>query len=350
MAKGKRSNGTGLAVASTVAAPLAPAVASRAREAVDRLLVAAFSTLAPTSASLYRSHLRTFAAFVGGRLGRPVEVPEAVLHLLGRGRGPAHELVTAYVAHLRQPTEGKPTGRCGASSVNGHLAALARVVTAARRLDVRDSRGEPVEWVLEVERGKPEAYRDTRGPGRGVVEAMLRLAAGRGDAKGKRDVAMLRLLYDVGLRRREVAGLDVEHLELAARRVRVLGKGRTEREPVTLPGPTADALAAWLEVRGAAPGPAFPSFDAVREGMSGRMSGTAVYLVVRGYGAGAGLRVTPHGLRHAAVTDALDAGENVRDVQRFARHRDVRVTQRYDDNRRDLGGGVAERLAARVAV
>jgi len=35
----------------------------------------------------------------------------------------------------------------------------------------------------------------------------------------------------------------------------------------------------------------------------------------------------------------------VRAVQKFSRHRDVRVLQRYDDNRRDLAGGVAARVA-----
>jgi integrase/recombinase XerC len=35
-------------------------------------------------------------------------------------------------------------------------------------------------------------------------------------------------------------------------------------------------------------------------------------------------------------------------VQRFSRHRDVRVLERYDDNRRDLGGEVAKQVAASV--
>jgi len=67
---------------------------------------------------------------------------------------------------------------------------------------------------------------------------------------------------------------------------------------------------------------------------------------VRRLGAAAGVRARPHGLRHAAITAALDAtGGDVRAVQKFSRHRDVRVLQRYDDNRRDLAGGVARRVA-----
>jgi integrase len=62
-----------------------------------------------------------------------------------------------------------------------------------------------------------------------------------------------------------------------------------------------------------------------------------------------GFKVWPHGLRHAAITEALDlTGGNVRAVQRFSRHRDVRVLERYDDNRKDLGGEVAKQVAASV--
>ncbi len=57
----------------------------------------------------------------------------------------------------------------------------------------------------------------------------------------------------------------------------------------------------------------------------------------------------PHGLRHAAITEALDLlGGDVRRVQRFSRHRDVRVLNAYDDNRQDLAGEVARIVAANL--
>ena len=49
------------------------------------------------------------------------------------------------------------------------------------------------------------------------------------------------------------------------------------------------------------------------------------------------------------MTDALDAtGGDVRMVQRFSRHRDLRTLTIYDDNRLDLGGDVARLVAGRV--
>ena len=46
--------------------------------------------------------------------------------------------------------------------------------------------------------------------------------------------------------------------------------------------------------------------------------------------------ITPHSLRHSAITAALNAGVSLRDVQQFARHADPRTTLRYDRARQSL--------------
>ena len=76
------------------------------------------------------------------------------------------------------------------------------------------------------------------------------------------------------------------------------------KEPVTLPEPTKAALKAWLQVRGTEDGPLFVNFD--RAGKGERLTGSAVYFIVRELGTKAGLSVRPHGLRHLAITSALD--------------------------------------------
>lgn len=47
-------------------------------------------------------------------------------------------------------------------------------------------------------------------------------------------------------------------------------------------------------------------------------------------------RITPHSLRHSAITLALDAGVGLRDVQDFARHTDPKTTRGYDRSRNQL--------------
>jgi len=60
----------------------------------------------------------------------------------------------------------------------------------------------------------------------------------------------------------------------------------------------------------------------------------------------AGVRTRPRGLRHYAVTRALDlTNGDLRRAQRFSRHRDPRTLLRYDDNRRGLGGEMAGLVA-----
>ena len=49
--------------------------------------------------------------------------------------------------------------------------------------------------------------------------------------------------------------------------------------------------------------------------------------------------VRPHGLRHAAITEALElTNGNVRAVVKFSRHRSISVVMKYDDARDDIGG------------
>ena len=59
------------------------------------------------------------------------------------------------------------------------------------------------------------------------------------------------------------------------------------------------------------------------------------------------MKTRPHGLRHAAITAALDATNgDVRRVQRFSRHADARTLLIYDDARSDMGGEIAALIAA----
>jgi integrase/recombinase XerC len=128
----------------------------------------------------------------------------------------------------------------------------------------------------------------------------------------------------------------------------VLGKGKAQKVKLTLPGPTRAALEARLAVRPGPPeptAPLFTSLDRARKG-DGRLTGGAVYALVRRLGEGAGVRARPHMLRHASITAALDAGIDVRQVRRFSRHAKLDTLLAYDDNRADLAGDVARRVAA----
>jgi integrase/recombinase XerC len=127
--------------------------------------------------------------------------------------------------------------------------------------------------------------------------------------------------------------------------VAVRGKGREGLEQLTLPQETGATLRAWVAVRGSEPGPLFTNVD--RAGKGHRLTATSVYRMVRDLGVQAGVKARPHGLRHSAITTALDMnGGDVRAAQRFSRHLDLRTLSVYDDNREDLGGQMARLVAA----
>ena len=172
---------------------------------------------------------------------------------------------------------------------------------------------------------------------------MLAALEARGDRKAIRDRAIIRLLYDLGLRRAEVCSLDIEDVDLVGGAIEVLGKGNTQKIRLTLPPETKDALGAWISASGNTNGPVFTNFDRCGR----RITGKGLYLVIRKLGEVVGIEVRPHGLRHAAITEALDVtGGDVRRVQKFSRHRDVRTLTTYDDNRTDMAGEVAKMVAA----
>lgn len=203
-------------------------------------------------------------------------------------------------------------------------------------------------WVPEIDGLKSQSYRDTRGPGLDGTRAMLATAKTQGYAAAARDAAIIRLFFDLALRRGEVTGLDLDDIDAGGQRLWLLGKGRTQKEHRTLPEKTLAALKAWLDVRAtiAAPGETALFVSLALPALGQRITGRGVHYVISQLGQDVGIKTRPHGLRHASITEALDRnGGDVRAVQQHARHSKPETTIRYDDNRRDLAGRVATGLS-----
>jgi integrase/recombinase XerC len=152
----------------------------------------------------------------------------------------------------------------------------------------------------------------------------------RDGAERLRDRALLELLYGAGLRVGEAVALDVRDVDLMAREVRVLGKGRKERV-IPLPQAARQALGAWLESR-RTPGyqgePLFPSL--APKARRRRMNARAVQRILgRAISAGVADRVHPHRLRHSYATHLLDMGADLRSIQELLGHTSLSTTQRY---------------------
>ncbi|MFA9431286.1 site-specific tyrosine recombinase [Egicoccus sp. AB-alg2] len=147
---------------------------------------------------------------------------------------------------------------------------------------------------------------------------------------GRRDRALLELLYASGARVGEVCGLDVGHVDLAQGQVRLLGKGAKERI-APLGEPAVDAVQAYLEGARAALLDGAAAQDALFVNTRGGRLGTRdARTVVQHAGVAAGVgHVTPHTLRHSFATHLLESGADVRVVQELLGHASLATTQRY---------------------
>jgi len=206
---------------------------------------------------------------------------------------------------------------------------------------------------LDIQNVKSEAYRDTKGPGKSGFRAMLQTLAGKKTKKNIRDTAILRLLYDLALRTGEAVALNFEDVELGRSVIHVLGKGKTDKQQLTLPESTKMALDSWLQIRGSESGPLFHNLDRAHKGE--RLTGVSIYRIVRALGEMNGFKTRPHGIRHTAITEACKvAAENgigLEEVLDFSRHSrsSVAILMVYRDRERNIQGQLANCIAAQIA-
>jgi integrase/recombinase XerC len=246
------------------------------------LIEHALAGLKPATRKAYGEDLAAFAAWMGA----PSTAAAAAV-LVAQPHGDANALAFEYRSTLLMR-------KLAASTVNRHMAAI-KFVTRMARL------GGQIAWELEIPSMKVETYRNTLGPGRKSVAEVVQELLPKADALSARNLAIIGLLFNQGLRRGEVAGLDLEHLDPERGRMSILGKGRSGREWVTLARGTLEYLERWLAARGTAPGPLFVGLD--RASKHGRLSDTSIYRMIRGYGLG-----RPHGLRHYVTKRIMSRG------------------------------------------
>lgn len=141
--------------------------------------------------------------------------------------------------------------------------------------------------------------------------------------------ALVMLMGVLGLRVSEACSVNVEDCydtEREHRVLRIMGKGE---RPATIPLPDMVADQLVLACGDRTEGPLITT----RTGRRADRNTAYKWLATMSRDAGMPEGMHPHTLRHSAVTAALDAGVPLRDAQVFARHSDVRLTQRYDRNR-----------------
>jgi site-specific recombinase XerD len=152
--------------------------------------------------------------------------------------------------------------------------------------------------------------------------------------QGKRDKAILEVLFSTGLRVSELVKLDRDKINLDRREFGIVGKGGKARV-VFLSQRAADWLIKYLNERDDHYKPLFIHHKGISapgtpdEKM--RLTVRSVQRMVKKYSHKMKLpvEVTPHVMRHSFATDLLMAGADIRSVQEMLGHKNISTTQIY---------------------
>jgi integrase/recombinase XerD len=147
---------------------------------------------------------------------------------------------------------------------------------------------------------------------------------------GRRDRAIMELMYATGLRISEVAELKLASIYMDEGFLRVFGKGGKERI-VPFNEISRDCLKNYLELSRPAlikkndPEQVFVNYS------GGMFSRQGLWKMIKGYGAKVGMsaRLSPHVLRHSFATHLVEKGADLRSVQMLLGHSSITTTEIY---------------------
>ena len=233
--------------------------------------------------------------------------PDAVDHLLLR----------RYLAHLRDGGRSRATIARKLASIRTFFKYLVReeVLDENPAADMRTPR---------KERRLPNV----------LDEKQIRVLIEKPDTStflGRRDRAILEILYSSGMRASELVGGNIDDVDLIGEVVRVRGKRKKERL-AHLGSYAVAAVRDYLEERRLQPrAPFFDKRALIINRFGTRLSDRSLRRVLNKYFkmAGLELKVTPHTVRHSFATHLLNRGADLRSVQELLGHESLQTTQIY---------------------
>jgi integrase/recombinase XerC len=268
----------------------------------------------PHTVAAYESDLSQFIAFAGEHTGRRQALQPKHLSL---------DVIRGYLGELYRQGQARTS--------------VARKVSALRTFTRYLRREGFIETDPAVLAVAPK--REQKVPAHLSVDEMSQLleTPDASSPLGRRDRAILELFYASGIRLSELVALDLEDVDLSARMIRVMGKGRKERI-VPFNKSTEKSLRKWYADRSL-----LTRSDAHRRRTSdegvplfvnargGRLTGRSVQRLVARYVASCSTRfgISPHALRHSFATHLLQAGADLRAIQELLGHVRLSTTQRY---------------------
>lgn len=279
----------------------------------DRNPVRVFlARLEPSGRRTQRAGLETMARAVSG-------------DTLGADQLPWHLLRYAHTAALRSWLQ----ERYQPGTANTYLSALRSVLKECWRLELMSTDDYLRARDIEAVRGSTlPRGRELSG---GEVRALFEALAGDPRPIARRDACVLALLVGAGVRRTELAQLQLADVDLETGRI-VIRRGKGRKERITWIPPSAlPAIRDWIAVRGAAGGALLKPVRKGGEVQDRALSAQAVRDICMSLARNAATQpFSPHDGRRTWIGDLLDATGDISIAQQLAGHASPATTARYD--------------------
>lgn len=163
-----------------------------------------------------------------------------------------------------------------------------------------------------------------------------------------RDLAIMSVLLECGLRRTECATLKYEdvHLNEDTPYLTIIGKGNKERM-CFIPDKTISRLNEWFICRGNWEGPCFTRVDKYENVVKEGLTSQRVYSITKEWAEQLGMKEwTPHDMRRTYATNLLNLGIDIVTVKDMMGHSSIATTQRYDKRGTDKMRAAVQKLNA----
>ncbi len=283
------------------------------KESTKKLIQSFFPNKSAGTLKAYASDLDTFSSYLGTDSAR-----EALELLFSLPQNRANLVVLHFKVQI-DDSGMKP------ASINRKLSALRSIVKEAHRKRL-------ISWTLDVANEKNDNDQTEILLDRNKIQKIMTFARSQKKPhKAARDYAILRLLYDLALKRSCIATLQLDDLSIDTRQLKVCPDGEPDGRVKILPTATLNALKAWLEIRGDSAGPLFQNMD--RAGKGEGISSTSIYRIVQGLGEKLDIKITPEDIRKTAISEAVaNAGHldiSDHEILAFTDHKQVSSLKQY---------------------
>lgn len=233
-------------------------------------------------------------------------------------------MIKKYRLYLNREIDGRDGRNLKKSTQNYHLIALRSFLKFLAKHDIKSLSPDKIELArqgtrniefLEPEELKRLRAAPTKTPG--II--------------GKRDLAIVELLFSTGLRVSELSKLKIEQVNLRRDEFTVRGKGSKHRVAF-LSDHAKKAIREYLETRHDTSPYMFIGHDRAKAGREPMpLTPRSIQRIIEKYATAAGItkKITPHVLRHTYATDLLRNGADIRSVQAMLGHESITTTQVY---------------------